>query len=63
MNAEKIIDKLNTAYSSLNGAISVTEQITKARNAISRANEIVNNKYSSIEESLENIIYSLNDEF
>ena len=61
MNAEKIIDKLNTAHSSLNGAISVTEQITKARNAISRANEIVNNKYSSIEESLENIIYSLND--
>jgi DNA repair protein RecN (Recombination protein N) len=61
MNAEKIIEKLNTAYSSLNGSFSVIEQITKARNAISRANEIVNNKYSQIEESLENTLYTLND--
>ena len=61
MNAEKIIEKLNTAYSSLNGSFSVIEQITKARNAISRANEIVNNKYSQIEESLENALYPLND--
>jgi len=61
MNAEKIIEKLNTAYSSLNGSFSVIEQITKARNAISRANEIVNNKYSQIEESLENALYTLND--
>ncbi|MBQ8751226.1 MAG: DNA repair protein RecN [Alphaproteobacteria bacterium] len=61
MNAEKIIEKLNTAYSNLNGNISVVEQLTKARNAISRANEIVNGKYQDIEETLENSLYSLND--
>ena len=61
MNAEKIIEKLNTAYSNLNGSISVVEQITKARNAISKANELVNGKYSNIEEVLENSLYSLND--
>ncbi len=61
MNAEKIIDKLNIAYTSLNGSISVIEQITKARNAISKANEYVNGKYSNIEEVLENSLYNLND--
>ena len=61
MNAEKIIEKLNTAYSNLNGSISVVEQITKARNAISKANELVNGKYSNIEEVSENSLYSLND--
>ena len=61
MNSEKIIEKLNTAYQSLNGNISIVEQITKARNAISRANEIVNGKYQEIESNLENIIYGLND--
>ena len=61
MNAEKIIDKLNTAYSCLNGNISIIDQLTKARNAISRANEIVNGKYQDIEETLENSLYSLND--
>ncbi|MBR5154758.1 MAG: DNA repair protein RecN [Alphaproteobacteria bacterium] len=61
MNAEKIIDKLNTAYSNLNGNISVIDCLTKARNAISKANEIVNGKYQEIEESIENSLYSLND--
>lgn len=61
MNAEKIIEKLNTAYAALNGSASVSEQISKARNAISRLNEIVNNKYSEIEQSLEDLLYGLND--
>lgn len=61
MNAEKIIEKLNTAYAALNGGNSVLEQITKARNAISRANEIVNGKYTEIEQNLENALYILND--
>ncbi|MCM1323123.1 MAG: DNA repair protein RecN [Acetobacter sp.] len=61
MNAEKIIEKLNTAYSALNGSNNVLDQITKARNAISRANEIVNGKYTEIEQNLENAIYILND--
>lgn len=61
MNAEKILDKLNTAYASLNGRDSVIDNISKAYNAISKANEIVNNKYADIEKNLENMIYTLND--
>jgi len=61
MNAEKIIDKLNSAYAVLNGANSVTDNVSKARNAISRANEIVNNKYAEIEQNLENALYAIND--
>ena len=37
------------------------ESVSKARNSISRANEIVNNKYVEIEQNLENALYSLND--
>lgn len=61
MNAEKIIEKLNTAYSVLNSGNSVLEQIAKARNAISKANELVNGKYADIEQNLENTLYGLND--
>ncbi len=61
MNAEKIIDRLNSAYAYLNGEFSVADNIAKARNAISRANEIVNNKYVEIEQNLENALYTLND--
>ena len=61
MNAEKIIEKLNQAYSYLNGGNSVLEQISKAQNAITRANEIVNGKYTDIEQNIETALYSLND--
>lgn len=61
MNAEKIIEKLNAAYTSLNGGNSVIDCVSKARNAIYRANEIVNNKYSDIEQNLENALYNLNE--
>lgn len=61
MNAEKIIEKLNVAYTSLNGSFSIIDQITKARNAISKANEYVNGKYSNLEQSIENTLYELND--
>ena len=61
MNAEKIIEKLNLAYASLNSGNSVIDNIAKARNAISHINEIVNNQYADIEQNLENIMYSLKD--
>lgn len=61
MNAEKIIEKLNSAYTSLNGGNSVLESVSKARNAISRANEIVNDKYKDVEQNLETALYSLNE--
>ena len=61
MNAEKIIEKLNAAYSYLNGGSSVLDQIAKAQNSISRANEIVNGKYADIEQNIETALYSLND--
>ena len=61
MNAEKILDKLNTAYTCLNGRDSVVDNVSKAYNAISKANEIVNNKYADIEQNLENTLYTLND--
>lgn len=61
MNAEKIIEKLNSAYASLNGGNSVIDGVSKARNAIYRANEIINNKYADIEQNLENALYNLNE--
>lgn len=61
MNAEKIIEKLNTAYNFIGARSSVIDDISKARNAIAKANEIVNNKYIDIEQALENAIYGLND--
>lgn len=61
MNAEKIIEKLNTAYSCLNGGNSIVDSISKAINSISRANEFVNDKYKDIEQNLENAMYSIND--
>lgn len=61
MNSEKIIEKLNAAYSCLNGSSPVLEQISRAQNAISGMNGIVNNKYAEIEQNLETAIYSLND--
>jgi len=61
MNAEKIIERLNSAYTNLNNGNSVIDSVAKARNAISKANEIVGNKYAEIEQNLENALYSLND--
>jgi DNA repair protein RecN (Recombination protein N) len=61
MNAEKIIEKLNTAYSCLNGGNSIVDSISKAINSISKANEFVNDKYKDIEQNLENAMYSIND--
>lgn len=61
MNAEKIIEKLNAAYSYLNGGNSVLDAVSRAQNAIAKANEIVGNKYADIEQNLETALYSLNE--
>jgi DNA repair protein RecN (Recombination protein N) len=61
MNAEKIIERFNTAYTYLNGGSNVLEEVSKARNAIARTNELVSGKYSEIEQNLENALYALND--
>jgi DNA repair protein RecN (Recombination protein N) len=61
MNAEKIIEKLNTAYACLNGGNSIVDSISKAINSIAKANEFVNDKYKDIEQNLENAMYSIND--
>ena len=61
MNSEKIIEKLNSAYSQLNSGGSVIDIISRAVNSISRANDLVNNKYKDIEQNLENAMYSIND--
>lgn len=61
MNAEKILEKLNTAYRSLNSGNPVVDSISKAHSALAKANEIVNNKYLEIEQNLENCMYNLND--
>ena len=61
MSAEKIIEKLSFAYNNLNGSISVSEQLSKSLISISKANELVNGKYSKLEQDLENTLYQLND--
>ena len=61
MNAEKIIERLNSAYTSLNNGIPAADSISKALNAIARANEIVNDKYKEVEQNLENALFSLNE--
>ena len=61
MNSEKIIEKLNSAYTQLQGSNHVIDAISKAINAISKANELVNDKYKDVEQNLENAMYSIND--
>ncbi|MBP5698303.1 MAG: DNA repair protein RecN, partial [Alphaproteobacteria bacterium] len=39
----------------------VLDNISKARNAVSKINEIVGNKYADVEQNIENALYSLND--
>ena len=61
MNSEKIIEKLNSAYTHLNGGNSVINSISKSIASISKASEIVGGKYKDIEQNLENAMYSIND--
>lgn len=53
MNAEKLMESLNAAYSALNGASDVISAIRHAQSAIDKANTIVDGKYQDIADILE----------
>ena len=53
MNAEKLIDNLKAAYSSLNGNIDIVSALRQAQTAMEKANQIVAGKYDAIVEILE----------
>lgn len=53
MNAEKLIDNLKTAYSSLNGNFDIVSALRQAQTAMEKANQIVAGKYDAIVDILE----------
>lgn len=53
MNAEKLIDNLKAAYSSLNGNFDIVSALRQAQTAMEKANQIVAGKYDAIVEILE----------
>ena len=53
MNAEKLIDNLKAAYSSLNGNFDIVSALRQAQTAMEKANQIVAGKYDAIVDILE----------
>ena len=53
MNAEKLIDNLKAAYSSLNGNFNIVSALRQAQTAMEKANQIVAGKYDAIVDILE----------
>lgn len=53
MNAEKLVESLNAAYSALNGTTDVVSAIRRAQSAVDKADTIVNGKYRDIADILE----------
>lgn len=60
MHAEKIIENLNYAYSALQSA-DVASALRSALSGISKANNLVNDKYVSIYEVLDNALIQVNE--
>ena len=60
MNAEKIIENLNVAYSCLQGK-DIASMLQKAQSALSRANHLTENKFSDIEEMLNTTLIEFNE--
>ena len=60
MNAEKIIENLNTAYSCLQSK-DISSLLQKAQNAISRANNLTENKFTDISELLETALIDFDE--
>ena len=53
MNAEKIVENMNTAYHALTQDGNVSSAIRQAQNAIAKVNLLVNDKYQTLSEMLE----------
>ena len=53
MNAEKIIESLNSAYEALNGRTDIISSLRQAQSALDRANRLVNGSFDAVYELLE----------
>lgn len=60
MNAEKIIENLNVAYSCLQGR-DIASMLQKAQSALSRANHLTENKFADIEDMLNTTLIEFNE--
>ena len=61
MNAEKIIDSLNNAYSSLTQGSDVLSALRHSQSAMYKVNDMVGGKYSDIIDSLEQAMIETNE--
>lgn len=61
MNSEKIMESFNLAYSSLTQEFDIFSSLRRAENAISRINNLLDNKYSEIAETLEQAVINLDE--
>ncbi len=61
MNSEKIMDSFNLAYSSLTQEFDIFSSLRRAENAISRINNLLDNKYSEIAETLDQAVINLEE--
>ncbi len=61
MNSEKIIESFNLAYSSLMREFDIFASLRRAEGAISRINNLLDNKYSNIAETLEQAVINLDE--
>ena len=60
MNSEKIIENLNVAYSCLQGK-DIASMLQKAQSALSKANQLTENKFADIEDMLNTTLIEFNE--
>ena len=61
MNAEKLLENLNTAYDSLAGSADVLSAVRHAQAAVDRANRLVDGKYDALAEALEQTLINADE--
>ncbi len=61
MNAEKIVDSINYAYGALTQGADVSGALRQAQNAVDKVNLLVNDKYKSLAEMLEQAAIDVNE--